>query len=134
MACIRASSRRSKRRRCRCFDAARNPAPARRYPCGDAGIEQAVAGKSLDDYQTDWLLRHALQRAIEIISEASRALPDDIKALRPEVPWPQVKAIGNVLRHEYHGLSEQILWGVIADEIPRPRIAIDDLSARFANG
>jgi uncharacterized protein with HEPN domain len=67
-----------------------------------AGIEQAVAGKSLDDYQADWLLRHALQRAIEIISEASRALPDDTKALRPEVPWPQVKAIGNVLRHEYH--------------------------------
>jgi uncharacterized protein with HEPN domain len=98
------------------------------------GIEQAVAGKSLVDYQTDWLLRHALQRAIEIISEASRALPDDIKALRPEVPWPQVKAIGNVLRHEYHGLSDQILWGVIVDEIPRLRIAIDDLSARFANG
>ncbi len=72
------------------------------------GIENATAGKSLQDYQNDWLLR-PLQRAIEIISEASRALPDEIKALRPEIPWPQVKAIGNVLRHEYHGLSDNIL-------------------------
>ncbi len=96
------------------------------------GIENATAGKSLHDYQNDWLLRHALQRAIEIISEASRALPDEIKALRPEIPWPQVKAIGNVLRHEYHGLSDNILWGVISDEVPRLRIAIDDLSARFS--
>jgi uncharacterized protein with HEPN domain len=96
------------------------------------GIEMAVANRSFNDYQTDWLLRHALQRAIEIISEASRALPDDIKALRPEVPWPQIKAIGNVLRHEYHRLSDKILWGVIVDEIPRLGIAINDLWARFA--
>jgi uncharacterized protein with HEPN domain len=96
------------------------------------GIENATAGKSLQDYQNDWLLRHALQRAIEIISEASRAPPEEIKALRPEIPWPQVKAIGNVLRHEYHGLSDNILWGVISDEIPRLRIAIDDLSTRLS--
>ncbi|WP_336622278.1 HepT-like ribonuclease domain-containing protein [Rhizobium sp. S152] len=83
------------------------------------GIENAATGKLLHDYQTDWLLRHALQRAVEIISEASRALPDEIKDLRPEIPWPQVRAIGNVLRHEYHGLSDHILWGVIIDEIPR---------------
>jgi uncharacterized protein with HEPN domain len=94
------------------------------------GIESAIVGKTLADYQNDWLLRHALQRAIEIISEASRTLPDDLKALRPEVPWPQVKAIGNILRHEYHGLSDKILWGVITDEIPRLRIAIDDLHTR----
>lgn len=48
------------------------------------GIERATAGKSLADYQGDWLLRHAFERAIEIVSEASRAVPDEIKALRPE--------------------------------------------------
>jgi|SRR4051812_28959847 uncharacterized protein with HEPN domain len=96
------------------------------------GIEMAVANRSFNDYQTDWLLRHVLERAIEIISEAPRALPGDIKALRPEVPWPQIKAIGNVLRHDYHGLSDKILWGVIVAEIPRLGIATNDFWARFA--
>ncbi|WP_426125318.1 HepT-like ribonuclease domain-containing protein [Pararhizobium sp. PWRC1-1] len=37
------------------------------------GIERATAGKTFENYQGDWLLKHAVQRAIEIISEASRA-------------------------------------------------------------
>jgi uncharacterized protein with HEPN domain len=74
------------------------------------GISNAAAGKTLDDYRGDWLFPHAVQRAIEIISEASRALPNDIKALRPEIPWQQVKTRGNILRHQYHGLSDQIIW------------------------
>ncbi len=61
------------------------------------------------------------------IRHASRALPEDVKAIRPEVPWPQIKAIGNGGRHEYHGLSGKIFWGVIVDEIARLRGAIDIL-------
>lgn len=56
------------------------------------GILRATADKTLADYRQDWVLRHAVQRAIEIISEASRAVPDADKAKRPEIPWPQVRA------------------------------------------
>ena len=88
------------------------------------GITSATAGKSLADYKAGWTLKHAVQRGIEIISEASRALPDEIRATRPEIPWPQVRTIGNVLRHEYHGLSDVIIWGVVSDELPRLRDAV----------
>jgi uncharacterized protein with HEPN domain len=98
-----------------------------------AGIQTAVAGKSLADYQRDWVLKHAVQRGIEIISEASRALPEDIRALRPEIPWPQVRTIGNVLRHEYHGLADNIIWGVVVDELPALKAAIQALSERFGD-
>lgn len=67
---------------------------------------------------------------IEIISEASRAVPDAVKSLRPEIPWHRVRAIGNILRHEYHGLSERILWNVVVDELPRLRIAVEALRAQ----
>ena len=40
-------------------------------------------------------------RGIEIILEASRAIPDDIKGTRPEIPWRKVAGIGNVMRHDY---------------------------------
>lgn len=93
------------------------------------GILTATAGRTLADYTGNWLLRHAVQRGIEIISEASRALPEDVKALRPEIPWPRVRAIGNVLRHEYFGLSDQVIWGVVIDELPRLRAAVAALEA-----
>jgi uncharacterized protein with HEPN domain len=108
-----------------------------RHALGDmleaiTGIERATSGKTFEDYQGDWLLKHAIQRAIEIVSEASRALPDEVKAIRPEVPWPQVRTIGNVLRHEYHGLSDRIIWGVVMDELPALKTALLALKEQFA--
>ena len=46
------------------------------------GIQMAVAGKTFAEFQKDWLLRHGAQRAIEIISEASRHVPDQLKNMR----------------------------------------------------
>ena len=43
---------------------------------------------------------------IEIISEVSSRLPDEIKARHPEIPWPKVAGIGKVLRHDYQDVAE----------------------------
>ena len=48
------------------------------------GIEHSVAGRTLDDFQQNWLLKHGIQRGIEIISEASRHLPDELRNTRPK--------------------------------------------------
>jgi uncharacterized protein with HEPN domain len=87
-------------------------------------IEQASADRSFEDFKSDWLLKRALERGVEIISEASRAIPEDAKNLEPDVPWRSVHAIGNVLRHQYHSLSDRIIWNVIVDELPRLKAAI----------
>lgn len=96
-----------------------------------AGIDDAVRGKSLADYRQQWLLRHAIQRAIEIISEASRAIPDEVKATQSDIPWPSIHAIGNVLRHEYQGLSDQIIWNVGVDELPKLKEALTQIRNNF---
>lgn len=97
-----------------------------------AVVETATVGKSFDDFETDRILKYAVQRAIEIISEASRALPDDVRALQPDVPWPEVRAIGNVLRHEYEGLSDPIIWRVVTDELPRLKASLELIQASVA--
>ena len=71
------------------------------------GIEAAVAGKTFAEFQGDWLLKHGVQRGLEIISEASRRLPADMKAPHPAIRWPAIAGIGNVLRHDYHAISDK---------------------------
>ncbi|RWO37085.1 MAG: DUF86 domain-containing protein [Mesorhizobium sp.] len=73
------------------------------------GISTSTTGKTLDDFRDDWLLRHGVERGIEIISEATRHIPDDLLALAPEIPWKQIRGIGNVVRHEYHKTSDAIV-------------------------
>jgi uncharacterized protein with HEPN domain len=73
------------------------------------GIEAATRGKSFDEYGNDWLLRHGVQRGIEIISEATRRIPPELQTTRPEIPWSQIAGIGNVLRHEYHRVSDTVV-------------------------
>jgi uncharacterized protein with HEPN domain len=63
------------------------------------GIEKAIAGKTFRDYERSWILRSALERGIEVISEASRHLGRELKSQHKDVRWKDIAGIG--LRHEY---------------------------------
>jgi uncharacterized protein with HEPN domain len=82
------------------------------------GIETSIAGKGFADFEREWLLRHGIQRGIEIISEASRHLPAKLKAQYPDVRWAALAGIGNVLRHEYHAISDRVIWDALVDQVP----------------
>ena len=51
-----------------------------------------------------------VERGVEIVSEASRHLTDELKARHPEIPWQKVAGIGNVLRHDYESIAAPIMW------------------------
>ena len=53
-----------------------------------------------------------VERCIEIVSEATRHIPDEIKGRYPHIPWPQIAGIGNVLRHDYDIVDDRIIWEV----------------------
>ena len=93
-----------------------------------ARVEEITRGKSFAEFEKDWQLQWLVQRAIEIISEASRAIPNDLTDKRTEIPWSRVRGIGNVLRHEYSGLSDRIIWNVVEDELPRLKAAVMEIS------
>jgi uncharacterized protein with HEPN domain len=61
------------------------------------GIEKAI----FRDYERSWILRSALERGIEVISEASRHLGRELKSQHKDVRWKDIAGIGNILRHEY---------------------------------
>jgi uncharacterized protein with HEPN domain len=64
-----------------------------------AGIREAIQGQTFESFVASWTLQRAVERGIEIISEASKHIPEEVKSRHPAVPWPEVRAIGNHLRH-----------------------------------
>jgi uncharacterized protein with HEPN domain len=73
---------------------------------------------SLDAFEADWRKRWLVERGVEIISEASRHLPGELKARHPQIPWPKVAGIGNILRHSYERIAPDVLWRLARDDLP----------------
>jgi uncharacterized protein with HEPN domain len=76
-------------------------------------IEGFASGKTLQDYLSQGWLRFATQRGLEIVSEASRRIPADLKAKHAEIPWADIAGIGNIL-----------IWGVVDNDLPPLKAAV----------
>ena len=81
-------------------------------------INAELDGVTVQAFEPDRRKRWLVERGIEIISEASRRLPDDLKARHPLIPWDKVGAIGNILRHEYERVAHDILWRLARESLP----------------
>jgi uncharacterized protein with HEPN domain len=81
-------------------------------------IRRELAGVSLDAFEADIKKRWLIERGVEIISEASRRLPADLKTRHPEIPWPKVAGIGNVLRHDYESVAAETIWRLAQESLP----------------
>jgi uncharacterized protein with HEPN domain len=81
-------------------------------------VNGVLAGVSLETFEDDWQRQWLVERGVEIISEASRHLPDDLKARSPEIPWQKVAGIGNILRHNYESIAAPVLWKLVQADLP----------------
>jgi uncharacterized protein with HEPN domain len=88
-------------------------------------IEEFASGRTFQDYLGQGWLRFATQRGIEIVSEASRRIPADLKAKHSEIPWADIAGIGNILRHGYDSLDHAVIWGVVENDLPPLKAAIE---------
>jgi uncharacterized protein with HEPN domain len=70
-----------------------------------------------------------VERAIEIISEACRRIPPERLRARPEVDWPRVFGIGNVLRHDYHRIVDRVIFEVATERMQDLKTAVLAIAA-----
>jgi len=80
-------------------------------------INQILEGKTRDEFVADGVVRAATERFLEIISEASRRIPKDVKARQTEIPWQRVADLGNILRHAYHDTNPDIIWTIAKNDL-----------------
>ncbi len=81
-------------------------------------------------FEADWQRKWLVERGVEIISEAGRHLPDELKARHPEIPWQKVAGIGNVLRHDDERVAAPVLWKLAQADLPElERVCRTELKA-----
>ncbi len=91
---------------------------------------QFVAGFDWAAFHADLRTIYAVTRCLEIISEASRRLPDELKARHPSIAWRQMAGAGNVYRHDYEDVAAQYVWDTVHRALPSLRAVIEKELAR----
>lgn len=87
--------------------------------------ESFIVGLDYDAFHRDQLRVYGVIRCLEIISEASRRLPDNIKARHPTIEWKEMAAAGNIYRHEYEDVAERRIWSTVRLALPALRAVIE---------
>ncbi len=98
------------------------------------GISETLVGVTFDAYKDVWSMRRATERGIEIISEASRHIPPEMKAKFPAIPWQEIAAIGNLLRHEYAKVDDRIIWNAAQGRLSELGKAVEAMIREVTGG
>ena len=77
-----------------------------------------VEGVSYEEFTKDDKTIFAVIRAIEIIGEAVKNIPDDTKKGYPEIPWKRMAGMRDKVIHGYFGVDIKVVWDTIKEEIP----------------
>jgi len=79
---------------------------------------------------TNAATRAAFERFLEILSEASRHIPEEWKADYSHIPWRQVADLGNFLRHAYHKTDLEVLWSIYENDLQPLELVVEQLAAQ----
>ena len=90
-----------------------------------ADVQALLTGHDLESFADDRLLRLAVERALEIVSEASRHIPEDLKQQQADTNWRALADLGNRLRHAYHRVDPELLWEIAMDRLPTLRARVE---------
>jgi uncharacterized protein with HEPN domain len=81
-------------------------------------IGSFIEGMSLEDFTKDKKTVNAVLRSIEVMGEASRKIPEEIRSRYPQMPWKKMTGMRDKLIHEYHGVDLDTVWQTLHDDIP----------------
>ena len=87
-------------------------------------IEEYIKDLSFESFKTDRKTQDAVIRNLEIIGEALKNIPLEIRENNHEIDWKGFIGLRNIITHQYFGLSLSILWNIINNDLKNLKIKI----------
>jgi uncharacterized protein with HEPN domain len=87
-------------------------------------IESFLTGMDLDAYRADARTKSAVERQMQVITEAAVRLGEAADAIAPGPDWQGFRGMGNLLRHAYHRIDDELIWNTAKDELPLMKGAV----------
>jgi uncharacterized protein with HEPN domain len=96
-------------------------------------IEIFTKNINCDEFVKDRMRRNAVVRSLEIIGEAVKNLPEEIKNKYPEIPWKRMAGMRDKLIHGYFGVDYEAVWAVAANRLNEIKPGIAQMIKEIGN-
>ena len=95
------------------------------------GARELVSATTLEKILGDRVKLRALERVMELVGEAVKRLPADVKAEAPEISWKNIAGMRDVISHGYEDVQYEILWDAVRLQFPALETAVTSLLEKF---
>lgn len=92
-----------------------------------SAIERFVEGIDFEEFRSNDEKSSAVIRKFEIIGEATKALPDNLKEKYPEIPWKEMAGFRDKLIHFYFGIKYELVWQAIKNRLPQLKSSVQNI-------
>lgn len=81
-------------------------------------IRKYTSGLTFRSFASDEKTLDAVVRNLEVIGEACKKIPDEIRAHHPQIEWKRIASLRDILVHEYFGVDPEIIWDIVTNKLP----------------
>jgi uncharacterized protein with HEPN domain len=89
--------------------------------------QEFTGGLDFETFSKDRKTVNAVVRSLEVMGEAAKRIPGELRDQFPEIPWKRMTGMRDKLIHEYSGVDLEIIWAVITEELPPLKPLFDRL-------
>jgi uncharacterized protein with HEPN domain len=97
-------------------------------------IQNFVGEMDFEAFRADDKTVSAVIRKLEILGEASKGIPEDVRKIKPYLPWKEMAGMRDKLIHFYFGVDHQLVWTAIKKRLPQVKLEIEKILAECENG